>query len=623
MSVRLRSQQERRTVTEENADTAWSNGNGPLLAALAIAAVHLILLAAAIPDYRVTIDSAYHVSLGRWYGEHYSAYWDYINFAPGGRPNLQGPLLHYAIGALGRCLGGAGSDYILANAILAVIQWIAAAATVGFFAWRLHSRAATMFAITIFTAAAFTASSFQVGIPSGWLFILLPWMIYGVFQGCPLLTAGAGTLAIYAHVAGFANVPVGLFLTGLVTRRWRDVLRAGAIIGFLTLPFSLHVVRYLAWFSGLHSRATVLVDPLCWMGLTAWVIWHRSDAFAEGFMAVWLAAPLAWLAEDPSRFLLHSGLAASAAAGMILAQGARSLWRTRQGLSALAIAGVITVCPLGVPSLAPEICWDAGLRNPRQLDWSRAQALASVIAKRREPRYLISEYLPPLCPAIAVFAPVACEKGHWVEVQPRPDPADRLPLEDWLYIVPAGPNDPLVKQLVELRWLAVLGGIGDTSVLRLAARPPAAVAALLDTRIIHAEARWIVANAVNNTISWRGLGRVRALLRRQDWVRRRRQLTMQRAHLAHLELAILVYAYALEPSRPGQARTLSRCARRMGEVAGLLGDGAGIDLVSAASLDAFKQALMRLEPDNSPQRLASDLVRLLNRFFRAKGSTYA
>jgi hypothetical protein len=75
-------------------------------ATMAILALHGILLVASLPDYFVSIDSGYHVSLARWYGEHGSAWWDHINFGPGGRPNLQGPLMHMAIGFLGRAVCG-------------------------------------------------------------------------------------------------------------------------------------------------------------------------------------------------------------------------------------------------------------------------------------------------------------------------------------------------------------------------------------------------------------------------------------------------------------------------------------------------------------------------------------
>jgi hypothetical protein len=140
----------------------------------AILLLHGGLLAVSIPDYRVTIDSAYHVSMGRYYGEHALALWDHINFGPCGRPNLQGPLLHTAIGRVGRLLGGTGDDYVRANSLLAVIQWAAAMGTAAFFAFCLGGEIAMLLAVALFSGAAFAGTSFAVGIPSGWLFILTP-----------------------------------------------------------------------------------------------------------------------------------------------------------------------------------------------------------------------------------------------------------------------------------------------------------------------------------------------------------------------------------------------------------------------------------------------------------------
>ena len=49
---------------------------------------------------------------------------------------------------------------------------------------------------------------------------------------------------------------------------------------------------------------------------------------------------------------------------------------------------------------------------------------------------LISVYEHSFGPAIAVFTPVTVEKGHWVEVQPLHDPADDLPAEAKVYVIP-------------------------------------------------------------------------------------------------------------------------------------------------------------------------------------------
>ena len=142
---------------------------------IAILALHGILLVWMLPDYFVGIASGYHVSLARWYGEHGTAWWDHINFGPGGRPNLQGPLTHMAIGYLGRALGGEGMDYVHANAILGLIQWAAAMFTAWFFARRYGGDWAALFAVALLSGALFASISFAIGLPSGWIFIFAAW----------------------------------------------------------------------------------------------------------------------------------------------------------------------------------------------------------------------------------------------------------------------------------------------------------------------------------------------------------------------------------------------------------------------------------------------------------------
>src|SRR5579872_623660 len=107
----------RTTATDESAQPPpqrWV-----IIAAIFILSVHGALLLSTLTDWRVTIDSGYHVSLARAYGEHGPVPWDHINFGPAGRPNLQAPLMHMAVGAIGRVIGGTGGDYVLANAIVA------------------------------------------------------------------------------------------------------------------------------------------------------------------------------------------------------------------------------------------------------------------------------------------------------------------------------------------------------------------------------------------------------------------------------------------------------------------------------------------------------------------------
>ena len=92
---------------------------------------------AALGDYRVSVDSAYHVALARQYGEHGTYFWDDIHYAPAHRPNLQGPAVHL-VGrrARARARRHAATTTCCANAIVALLGWLAAVATLVHFARR-------------------------------------------------------------------------------------------------------------------------------------------------------------------------------------------------------------------------------------------------------------------------------------------------------------------------------------------------------------------------------------------------------------------------------------------------------------------------------------------------------
>src|SRR5262249_26757872 len=135
------------------ADTSQGTFRRPrrsiLIATLIIVAVHGALLCATLGDWRVTLDSGCHVSLARAYAEHGLVPWDHINFGPAGRPNLQAPLMHLAVGAVGRAIGGTGDDYVLANAIFSMVQWTAAVATAAFFGLLLGGEWAMLIAVAL------------------------------------------------------------------------------------------------------------------------------------------------------------------------------------------------------------------------------------------------------------------------------------------------------------------------------------------------------------------------------------------------------------------------------------------------------------------------------------------
>ncbi|MBV8771674.1 MAG: hypothetical protein JO166_04980 [Deltaproteobacteria bacterium] len=569
-----------------------------ILALSAILLLHGALLAVSIPDYRVTIDSAYHVSMGREYGEHGLVAWDRINFGPRGRPNLQGPLLHAAIGAVGRLLGGRGDDYVLANAILAVIQWVAAMGTVAFFAFRLRGKIAMLLAAALLSGAGFAGSSFAIGIPSGWLFTLTPWAIWFFQEDRIVVASVAAALAIYSHIGGYMTTPVGMVIAALLTSRWRELLRCGAITAALTLPYTIHIIRYAGWLSGMKGHAAILFDPMLDLLAIAGAIRILTKPRENPFMAAWLLAPVAWLIQDPGRFLLQWPLAGSVAAGILLANTLEHLSEARQRVwYAIGLATLATVLPFGLPSVAGEAAWAAGNHYPIAVNWKRTRNIARTIDRAGLTHTLIADYSPELCPAIAVYADISCEKGDWIEVQPRLDSADSIPAAQKTYVVPIAADDHALVSLESSGWITAypvtytLTSVPQNSLLRLVRTPSLAEASVFASATVAMEASWLGLNAVENAISIADLPRISSASGR-DWFRRK--LADQRTHAGRLELACLVYAWALEAADPQDARAMRWVALNIGVLASYLSDDFAIDFLGRRRLAAVRDELLQL-----------------------------
>jgi hypothetical protein len=569
---------------------------------VALVLLHGGLLAASLSDYRVTIDSAYHVAMGRAYGEQGLVPWDHINFGPGGRPNLQAPLLHAAIGGLGRLLGGRGDDYVRANAILAVTQWFAAVGTIAFFSSLLVGELAMLTAVALLSGAAFASMSFAVGLPSGWLFVLTPWAAWLFLRNRIVMASLATSAAIYSHLGGYLTAPLGIAIAAMLTRRWRALTLCGLLTTLLTLPHTIHVLRYAGWLSGIKSHSALLFDPLLDALAAAGTIRLLRNPREHPFMTAWLIAPVPWLFQDMGRFLLQWPLGGSVAAGLLIADRLNRIGDVRQrALYAGGFAVVATLLPFGLPSLASEIAWDVGNHYPRMVDWNSARLLAGQIARVSRRPELISDYNPALCPALAVYAPVTCEKGHWIEVQPRADPADNLPAEDKVYVVPLNPSDWMLAAMKSRSWIDVSGGDDEHAIVRLAQRPSIDVASAAASEIISREAAWLGNNAINNALSVADLPRLMSAVAMAEF---REELAIQREHQGRLELAAVIYAWALEPDDPEQAFAMRRVALRLGVIASYLGDDSALDFVSGGNFADLREHFLELSMHST--RLALD-----------------
>lgn len=555
-------------------------------ASFAILALHGLLLLFTLPDYFVSIDSGYHVSLARWYGEHGTAWWDHINYGPGGRPNLQGPLMHMAIGYLGRVLGGDGMDYVHVNAVLALLQWAAAMFTAWFFARRYGGDWASLFAIVLLSGALFASISFAVGLPSGWIFILSAWAAWYFVEGRLALAVLFATAAIYTHLGGYAMAPVAIFVAAVLKRRWRSLAIVGAAIAILTSPYTIHFLRNLDWYRGRRGDEALMLAPLTYIPAAFGIVRLLREPRKNVFLLAWLAAPAAWIVQDYKRFLLQAPLVLAVIAGIELA---RLRERIAPRFRTAFVAGVValaTIFPLTLPALAFELMWNFGPRSPRMLDWNERKQLAEVIGRAGLNDRLVNTWNPTQCIAMAVFVPMTFERGHWVEVQPPVYSARRLSSGVKVYALPIPPDDAVLRDLSASGFLTIHGGTSLNSIVTLNGPAPLETAARNLARVGSNEAEWLAKYSQNNRMP--GLGE---LLSAKAVRRSRSRAREQRTHAGRIKAAILVYAYALERDYPDHARGARNAADGFGEVANLLGDEATLGFRSEADHRQLKANL--------------------------------
>jgi len=552
--------------------------------------VHLGLLLLSLNDYFVSIDSGYHVSLGRYYAEHLTAFWDHINYGPYGRPNLQGPILHVAIGALGRLMGGTGDAYVLANTLLSILQWVAAVFTIVFFSRRLGGDWAALFAAALFAGDYLASVSFSLGVPSGWIFVLTPWAVYAFLREKWLASALLTSAVIYVHLGGYATAPLGIFLAAALTRRWRGLVLVGGLTTLITAPYTIHFLTFRSWYIGETGHVATFASPLILTLGLAGFLGVLGAPRRNLFLLVWALAPIAWLFQDYTRFLGQSTLVAVVLGGIVLAHVRRGWvgprWRSWFAGGLLVLA---TVAPMSLPALALRTSWAMGLRYPRMMEWDEARALAGIIREEGLEDRLTYVYNHSFGPALAVFTPLTLEKGHWVEVQPRPDPVDWVSAGEKTYVMPVPPTDPVLLALEEAGMVTIYGGTGRSAVLTLPrAGDPRSLGFPLSETVAE-ESRWLAEHARNNVLEPVG-----EVLSREGIAHRRAYLMEQRIHAGRVAVATLVLAYALEEEDPEMAGTVRRCVRGFSSIAAFLSDEWSINFIDPLRHETLRENFGKL-----------------------------
>ncbi|MCP5109628.1 MAG: hypothetical protein GY953_02210 [bacterium] len=72
----------------------------------------------------------------------------------------------------------------------------------------------------------------------------------------------------------------------------------------------------------------------------------------------------------------------------------------------------------------------------------------------------------------------------------------------------------------------------------------------------------------------------------------RQQTTEQKAHAGRIQIAFLIYGYALEATAPDIAREVRSSVRDWGGIANFIGDETAIDYLDDARFERFRKTLI-------------------------------
>lgn len=127
------------------------------------------------------------------------------------------------------------------------------------------------------------------------------------------------------------------------------------------------------------------------------------------------------------------------------------------------------------------------------------------------------------------------------------------------------------------------------SVVTMGRQSALAEAAELAGKIISQEGAWLAEHAVNNVMPAPAV-----MFSRSGIAQWREHLSEQRIRMGRIQLAVLVYAYALEKTSPQHARGARSAASAFGSMAAFLGDESNVDFMSETRHQRFRQNIGRV-----------------------------
>ena len=133
----------------------------------------------------------------------------------------------------------------------------------------------------------------------------------------------------------------------------------------------------------------------------------------------------------------------------------------------------------------------------------------------------------------------------------------------------------------------IYGGTSDSAVIDLLKPADRKTIAPVVSQILADNADWLGDNAINNQMPPRA--ELVKLWSKKGRDAYRVRMDRQRFRAGRMEIACLVYAYAIENESPKVAYQVRGAARGFGEMAGFISDGDTVGFMSDARFELFKR----------------------------------
>ncbi len=363
-------------------------------------------------------DNAYHVLIGKMIGERGYFLWDWVQFAPAGRPHLYPPLFHTIIAIVGRALGGSPWGYIYGNLVASLLILILGLYSAWYVGRKLYGEVGGLVLFILVSGIGLLTLSMAIGLPSALVFILAPLSALWMLEGKDFYSILSATASMYSHVSGLAIPTITLIVSGFLSGRLRKALK----IVFLSLaayaPWLIRLIIFREWFSvpehDIHIEWNYYLTALTIPGVAISLRTPRRYPVQLGYLSSLIPVFLTY----PGRAILQGSYAYSLFATLTIITLIKLLKKHRKKILSTILL-ITYLFPLGISTPAFEIYL---LTHPKTLsksDWREAEVVALALQNITRQGEVVHFEKPYFGCAVAVFANIRLDSGAWGEVAPK------------------------------------------------------------------------------------------------------------------------------------------------------------------------------------------------------------